>query len=276
MHDHIVPKLPKWPFFLGDALLLGLAYYICFQTRLPLGQLEIIASVACVAVGSALGVLPFLTEYRAGVNLAQAENLASAMTQIQNLEQVAAQISSATNHWQTAQDAADKTTRSAREIADGMTAELGKFTEFMQRADENEKAALRLEVDKARRAEGEWLQILVRILDHVFALHAGALRSGQPGLVQQIDLFQNSCRDAVRRVGLVPFVAEPGEKFDGQRHQLVEAVATVADDAVVEETLGTGYTYQGQLLRPAIVRLQAPPAKEPATAQHQLPLETAQ
>ncbi len=275
MHDHIVPKLPKWPFFLGDALLLGLAGYICFQTKSPLGQLEIIASVACVAIGSGLGILPFLSEYRAGMKVAQAENLAGAVAKIQNLEQVATQISSATNHWQTAQDAADKTSRSAKEIADGMATELKNFNEFMQRADASEKAALRLEVEKGRRAEGEWLQILVRILDHVFALHAGALRSGQPGLVKQIDLFQNSCRDAVRRVGLIPFVAAPGEKFDGQRHQLVEETTPATEAAVVEETLATGYTYQGQLLRPAMVKLQNVPVAEPDTTQHQLPLETA-
>lgn len=275
MHDHIVPKLPKWPFFLGDALLLGLAGYICYQSKLPLAHFELAWVIVCVAVGAILGVLPFLSEHRAVVKVAQAENLSSAMTQIQNLEQVAAQISSATNHWQTAQDAADKTARAGKEIADGMTAELKNFNEFMQRADASEKAALRLEVEKARRAEGDWLQILVRILDHVFALHAGAMRSGQPDVARQIDLFQNSCRDAVRRVGLIPFVAAPGEKFDGQRHQLVEADAQAADDAVVEETLGTGYTFQGQLLRPAIVRLQNTEAAEADAAQHQLPLETA-
>ena len=274
MHDHIVPKLPKWPFFLGDALLLGLAYHISFQSKSPLGEMEILACVFCVAIGSGLGLLPFLSEYRAGVKIAQAEKLAAAVAKVQNLEQVAAQISSATNHWQGAQDAADKTTRAAREIADGMAAELKSFNAFMQRADETEKAALRLEVEKARRAEGDWLQILVRILDHVFALHAGAMRSSQPGVARQIDLFQNSCRDAVRRVGLIPFVAVAGEKFDGQRHQLVEADAPAADDAVVAETLGTGYTYQGQLLRPAIVKLQNLPAAELDTAQHQLPLET--
>lgn len=275
MHDHIVPKLPKWPFFLGDALLVGLASYICYQSKIPMAHFELAWVIVCVAVGAILGVVPFLSEHRANVKVAQADNLAGAVAKIQNLEQVATQISSATNHWQTAQDAADKTSRSAKEIADGMAAELKNFNEFMQRADASEKAALRLEVEKGRRAEGEWLQILVRMLDHVFALHAGALRSGQPGLVKQIDLFQNSCRDAVRRVGLIPFVAAPGEKFDGQRHQLVEETAPATEASVVEETFATGYTYQGQLLRPAMVKLQNVPVTEPDTTQHQLPLETA-
>ena len=275
MRDHIVPKLPKWPFLIGDALLLGLAGYLCYQSKTPLDHFELFIVVGCVAVGAMLGVLPFLSEHRAVVKISQAENLSSAMTQIQNLEQVATQISSATNHWQTAQDAADKTTQAAKEISDSMAAELKTFTEFMQRSNDGEKATLKLEVEKARRSEAEWLQIIVRMLDHTFALHAGAMRSGNAGVAKQIDLFQNACRDTARRMGLIPFIAPPGEVFDAQRHQLVEADAKPADDAVVAETLGTGYTFQGQLLRPAIVRLQDAREISREVDQHQLPLEAA-
>jgi len=62
---------------------------------------------------------------------------------------------------------------------------------------------LELETAKLRRAEGDWLQVTVRILDHVFALYVAAARSGQPRLAEQIAAFQNACRDAARRVGLV-------------------------------------------------------------------------
>jgi molecular chaperone GrpE (heat shock protein) len=276
MHDHIVPKLPKWPFFLGDALMLGLAYFICFQSGLPLHRVEIAAIVLCVVLGAGLGVLPFLSEYRAIVKLAQAENLASAVSQIQNVEQIAAQISSATNHWQTAQDAADKTTKAAKEIADGMAAELKGFSEFMQRANESEKATLRLEVEKLRRAETEWLQILMRMLDHVFALHTAAVRSGQAGVIKQIDSFQNACRDVARRAGLIPFIAAPAEPFDEQRHQLIEGDSKAAAGVPVEETVATGYTFQGRLLRPALVRLQNQTTDAISTqaARDQLPLES--
>lgn len=277
MHDQMVPKLPKWPFFLGDALLLGLAYFIYSQSALPLHRVEIAAIVLCVALGAAFGALPFLSEYSAIVKLAQGENLASAVSQIQNAEQIADQISSATNHWQTAQDAADKTTKAAKEIAVGMAAELKGFSEFMQRANESEKATLRLEVEKLRRAETEWLQILMRMLDHVFALHTAAVRSEQPSVIKQIDVFQNACRDAARRAGLVPFIAAPAEPFDDQRHQLFEGDAKAAAGVPVEETLATGYTFQGRLLRPALVRLQnqAADAESTEAAQNRLPLESA-
>jgi molecular chaperone GrpE (heat shock protein) len=120
------------------------------------------------------------------------------------------------------------------------------------------------------------------MLDHVFALHAGALRSGQPGLIEQVGNFQNACRDTARRVGLTPFAANQGEPFDAQRHQLLEEAAQSAPDAVVAETIAAGYTFQGRLIRPALVRLRETPADAAApateagpTAQSSLPLGSA-
>ena len=174
---------------------------------------------------------------------------------MKNLEGIAGQISGATGKWQDAQEQADKTARAAREIAERMTGEVQAFTEFMQRANDSERANLRLEVEKLRRGEGEWLQVLVRMLDHVYALHQGAFRSGQPKLVEQVGSFQSACRDAARRVGLTPFTANEAEPFDAQRHQLVEAGAKPPPDAVVAETIAAGYTFQGRSVRPALVRL---------------------
>lgn len=282
MHDQIVPKLLKWPFFVGDLLLLALAFYICYQSQLPLQRWEIAACVICVAVGATLGVLPFVIEYRSIVKIAEAENLVATVTQIQNLEKIASQISGVTNHWQLAQDAATKTTAAAKQIADGMAGELKGFKEFMERANESEKVALRLEVEKSRRAEGEWIQVIVRMLDHVFALYCGAMRSGQQNLITQIEGFQNACRDAARRVGLVPFLPGPAEPFNEERHQLVEGDAKAAIGKPIGEILAVGYTFQGRLLRPAMVRLKGEKtvdeqsAVEAASesAQNQLPLGT--
>ena len=101
----------------------------------------------------------------------------------------------------------------------------------------------------------------MRTLDHVYALHQAAVRSGQPGLIEQLGAFQNACRDAARRVGLTPYAAGPGEVFDGQRHQVSDGDPKPSAEAVIHETLATGYTFQGRLVRPALVRLRpAPPA----------------
>jgi hypothetical protein len=78
--------------------------------------------------------------------------------------------------------------------------------------------------------------------------------------------FQNACRDAAHRVGLVPFTATPDELFDAKRHQVVNMESEPPAGAVVAETIGAGFTYQGKLLRPVLVRLReaSPPPAPPA------------
>jgi molecular chaperone GrpE (heat shock protein) len=286
-------KVPKWPFFLGDAIMLGLAYYIYWQeSKLPLGHWEITAIGVCVALGALLGVVPYLLEYRAVIKygalikLIETSSLCAATEKISNLESCVAQISSATDHLQTAQSHADKTAGTAKEITDRMTAELREFTAFLQKANDGEKATLRLETEKLRRAEGEWLGVLVHILDHVFALARAAERSGQENLIAQHNQFQNACRDTARRVGLTPLLAAPGESFDAQRHQLPEG-GGVSPGATIGEVLATGFTYQGKLIRPVMVRVQNGEALAESTGenkqiapnesgQSQLPLDSAE
>jgi molecular chaperone GrpE (heat shock protein) len=258
--------VPKWPFLLGDALLLAAAYFLVQHAPHPIGRWEIVTAAVCVALGAVLGAMPFILDYRAIVKVIEASALGSIAEKIQNLEKLAAQIHTATNEWTNAQTQAEKTAAGAKEIADHMAGEVREFSEFMQKLNDSEKAALRLEIEKLRRGEAEWLQVLVRILDHVFLLHAAATRSGQPKLAEQIANFQNACRDAARRIGLVPFSAEPEEPFNAERHEAVGAKEKPPADAIVAETVGAGFTFQGRLLRPALVRLRetSSPAENPA------------
>lgn len=254
MQTQMEPRLAKWPFLLGDVLLLGLAGFIVSQSTKPMGVWQLGFIFVCVLGGAWLALMPFLLEYRVAARLAEAQNLASAVAQLQKLEAVAAQISNATGQWQTVHEEAGKTAAVSKELAQKMGKEVQAFSEFMQKLNESEKSALRLEVEKLRRAEAEWLQVLVRVLDHVYALQLGALRSGQPNLIENLTNFQNACRDAARRVGLTAFQANPEEPFDAQRHQLPNGDKP-EPNGVITETLASGYTFQGRMLRPAVVRL---------------------
>lgn len=255
MTNRPAPVLAKWPFFLGSVLLLAVAGYIVQQNPHALNLTQLSLLVSAVAVGALLVVAPFVLEYRAALKFAEADTLTEAVAQIENLQTLAKQISGATAQWQDVQSAAGKTATSAKEISEQMAGEVANFTEFMKKANDTEKSALRLEVDKARRAEGEWLQIVVRILDHIFALHQAASRSGQPELLEQLTHFQNACRDVARRIGLLPLAVEANQPFDGERHKLLDS-ETAPAGALIGEVLAAGYTYQGQPLRPALVKLQ--------------------
>ncbi len=265
MNDPKHWTVPKWPFLLGDALLLAAAYFLIQQSPHPIGRWEIVTAAACVALGAILGCLPFILDYRAVTKAIDAAALGAISEKIQNLEKLAAQIGSATNEWLNVQTQAEKISNGANEITGRMAEEVRQFSGFMQKINDSEKAALRLEVEKFRRGEAEWLQVLVRILDNIFLLHTAAARSGQPRLEEQIANFQNACRDAARRIGLTPFSAEPGEPFNVERHQAAGGEKPPAD-AVVAEIVGVGFTFQGRLLRPALVRLRQmnPPEENPA------------
>jgi molecular chaperone GrpE (heat shock protein) len=281
MRDVIPSSVPKWPFFLGDAVLLGIAYFIYFESKLPLGHWEMTGCGVCAALGALLGVLPFVLDYRALNKAVEAGALGAVSEKIQKLEALAAQIASATNHWENVQLQAERISVTAKETAERMAAEVRDFTDFMKKISESERSTLRLEVEKLRRAETDWLQVLVHLLDHVYALHTGAARSGQPRLVEQLTHFQNACRDAARRVGLSPFAADTGEPFDAKRHKSAGTEAPPAD-ARIAEYLAPGYTLQGRLIRPALVRVntdeqsKAEAAQSPAASpeQNQLPLES--
>jgi len=279
-------NIPKWPFLAANAALLAVAALVIARAAHPITQTEFILATATGALGALLGCLPFILEYRATKKLVEINATTTVAEQLQDLKKYSAQVATATDQWARVQETtkgdAEKTVAAAREITERMTVEIREFNEFQVKLNDTEKGALRLEVEKLRRAEGEWLQVVARILDHIFALHTAAARSGQPELAAQIAQFQNACRDAARRVGLAPFEAAPEEKFDAERHR-AHGVETPPATGVVAETLAPGLTFQGRLIRSALVRLATanpPPAPEsetapekPAPVENQLPLD---
>ena len=256
MPEISAPKLKIWPFLAADLLLLVAAVFIVRAMSQPSGSGWIFGLVAAVGLAAWVGVTPFLVQHRADMKFAESQGLITAVEQFTNLRTFTNQISFATAQWQLVQDEAAKTVGAARQIAEQMASEARAFAEFMQKASDSEKGHLRLEVDKLRRGEGEWLQVLVLMLDHVYALLLAGRRSGQQNVIQQLTNFQQACRDAARKVGLVAFEAQANEPFNSQKHQLLEGAAQPQPNARIADTLAPGYTFQGQLVRNALVSLQ--------------------
>jgi molecular chaperone GrpE (heat shock protein) len=255
MSESLPTRLPKWPFLLSDLVLLSLAGWLIFRSPAQLGRWEACLSLAATLAGAAFCVLPFLRDHQAATKLAQAKAMAEPLEQLHDLLQVKDQISNAIGQWQAVQEDSKRTIAAAGQMSGQMQTELANFQTFLQKAHDAERDHLRLEVEKQRRAEGQWVHLSVHILDHVFALHKAASQSGNSGLIAQLNQFQFACRDAVRRVGLVVFAPAAGERFDEQTHQLEEG-AKAPSGAVVRDVLASGYTYQGKLLRQAVVRLE--------------------
>jgi molecular chaperone GrpE (heat shock protein) len=274
MNEVPVWKVPKWFFLATNALLIAVAFAIIYKAQRPISETEAILAVGCVALGALLGCLPFLLDYRAAGKMLEISALGTVAERLQDLQKYTDQISAATSQWALVQETtkgnADKTVAASREIAERMAAEISEFNEFQSKLNDTEKAALRLEVEKFRRAEAEWLQVVARILDHIFALHNAASRSGNAELADQISSFQTACRDASRRVGLTSFSVPPDEKFDARLHRAHGQENPPAEGRVAE-TLAPGMTYQGRLVRQALVRLHQADSAAPTTPEETVP-----
>jgi molecular chaperone GrpE (heat shock protein) len=262
--------LAKWPFILTDVLLLvgfGWAMRYVLPPRSTFDYLAMVTLAILWMVAAWISILPWLKEFQAQVKFAEQESINTALEQIQRLEDVGNRVQAASATWQSAQDAATRVTAAAKEIEEKIRADSKDFMEFAERINNDEKQHLRLEVEKLRRNEAEWIQVAARMLDHTFAITSAAMRSGQPNLATQMSNFQNACRDAARRVGLVPFLPVVGDPFEERSQQLEEPNAKPEEGSVVSDILATGYTFQGQLLRKALVRVSKAgesPTTEPA------------
>lgn len=261
--------LAKWPFYVADLALSAVLVFVLYRLGPIEGTTDTVIAVAVVfgaAWAAWLSIVPWLNEHRGQIELSESSNLKSSLEQIKSVEKVAELIRQANLQWQTVQDSAGRTVTAAREISDKMKAETEEFMRFLDNAHNSERAGLRLEVEKLRRMEGDWIKVTVGILDHVFAITRAAERSGQQQVITQLQQFQNACRDVARRIGLAPFTPNIGEPFDNRAHQLPDPKFAPPVEARVGEVLATGFTYQGQLLRRSLVMLEgeAPPVSPAA------------
>jgi molecular chaperone GrpE (heat shock protein) len=256
--DRAPARLAKWPFYLADLLLCAVIFFVLNQLGAFEGTTDMLIVLACLvvaAIAAWLSVLPWLKEHHAAIQLSDSSNLKSSLEQIRSVEKVADLIRQSNSQWQGVQDASARTLASAREITDKMKLEADEFMKFISSAHDQERAGLRLEVEKLRRMEADWIKVAVQMLDHVFALARAAERSGQQQLIKQLQQFQNACRDVARRMGLAAFVPAVGEPFDHRAHQLPNPQMTAQEGDRIKDVLASGFTYQGQLLRRSLVLL---------------------
>lgn len=181
---------PFWPFVLVDVLFVGVALALLELGHRPWLWWEAAGLIVCAAAGSGAFLTPFLLRSAHSQTLAQAQRLADAAAKIQRLDELANQISNSTVQWQAVQDGAAKTAQVAADLAQNMAAEAKAFTEFLQKANDAEKAHLRLEADKLRRSEGEWVEIVVRMLDQVSGCSRRRCNRGSRPWRSKSDVFK--------------------------------------------------------------------------------------
>ena len=251
------PRTPKWPYLLADVILVATAAAVAWKAAPVWTWKEISLVGGLTGLGAWIFIQPFQKDHETAVKLFEQVNLASAAEKLGSLDKTAQQIAAATAQWQDIQTLSNKTVNAAGDITQRIAAEAKSFSEFLARANDGEKANLRLEIEKLRRGEKDSLQVVIHLMDHCFALFQAAMSSGQPQLIQQIGNYRNACIDATRRVGILPYEAQPGEPFDADRHEVADG-SEATEGATVERTIAWGYTFQGAGIRRIQVALASP------------------
>jgi molecular chaperone GrpE (heat shock protein) len=255
------PRSSKWPYLLADVALVAAAGWLGWHAAPAWTWKEMAAVGGLFGLGAWIFVQPFQRDHEAAVKLWEQSHLASAAQQLGSLDAVARQIATATAQWQQIQETSGKTVGTAGEIARQITAEAKGFTDFLNRSNDAEKAAMRLELEKLRRGEQDVIQVILVLLDHCFALFQAAVNSGQPQLIQQLGHYRAACLDTVRRIGLVSHEAQAGEPFDPQRHQAADGTEP-APGSRIAGTVAPGYSLQGSGVRRIVVVVEGQPVSE--------------
>ena len=247
-------SVPKWPFLSADIIFIILGYWISTLIQGDPQLWQVMSILSCAVLGGFFAVAPFYFEYSAESKAMETAQLSSVAKEINKMELVASQISSASENWAAVQDSSRQTALLAEEIATGIAETVKSHDEFMAAASNDELNCLKLEVEKLRRAENDWANTLVSLLDLVYRLERSAVASGKAQFIQTMGQFQGQCREAARRVGLVAFEVGDGEGFNPDEHALPEG-EPVPEGAVISESLLPGVRLQGKLVRKPLVAI---------------------
>ncbi|MBK8479324.1 MAG: hypothetical protein IPL39_24505 [Opitutaceae bacterium] len=151
------PRPPKWPYFLGDGVLLVLAGLIGLLAPSPLSATALSMIFGCVALGSVLGVLPFLLDFAAGQHEAEAALQLKLEAQNTRLHQSAETIASIAGQLKSAHEATARAVHTAETLPYRLQEKIAEFTTQLQTRDDEEKATMLKELEALRDAEGQRL-----------------------------------------------------------------------------------------------------------------------
>ena len=155
------PRPPKWPYLLGDALLLALACIVGLTAESPFSPLTLSVVFGCVALGGVLAALPYIFDFFAEERAAVAEFRQKLETQNARLAHGIETLAAAGAQLKAAQEAAAKAVHTAEALPYKLQEKIAEFTTQLQQHDDEEKAAMTKELETLRDTEGQRLTALV-------------------------------------------------------------------------------------------------------------------
>ena len=148
-------------------------------------------------------------------------------------------------------DGADKLGDLEREI----TLERDKYLRLAAEFDNFRKRMTKERIEAESRGQADLVRHLLESLDDIarFA-HVDPAVTDSTTLVEGVAMVEKKLDKSLRAAGL-EMVSPKGEKFDPSLHEAVatEPAASAEEDHIVSQVYQVGYTFKGQLLRPARV-----------------------
>lgn len=239
------PRLPKWPFLVGDAALLGVALLIALRSPQPFPAAVVLTIAGCVALAALLGSIPFLSDYAARQDEALDERQRNLEALTRTLGDAAEQISIAANGLHELNDLAQRQLHQAQQLPKELAEQMHDHDRQLNAATMKENTALREQLETLRAAGIADLKSATAQLREA----AAALTKHETALAQQLDATQS----AMTRL--------PGA-LDQSRDEIVRALDK-ARIAAVEQLVAAGNVIKNNLAAPPVVAAPVTPAPAP-------------
>jgi hypothetical protein len=140
-HDPATPPtVARWPFYLGDIILLGIACISILYGGVPLPAANVVIAVACTLAGIGLLLAPYLLEYEAKLKIAVQSSRELSEAQAKRLVHVAEQLNNVVSRSQSTEEQAGAALGNLEELSDKLAAQIDDLSQAIGREKEsNEK-----------------------------------------------------------------------------------------------------------------------------------------
>lgn len=205
------PKLPRWIFFLTDAVLVAAAVFLALESRRPLAPGVVYTIAGCVFIGALIGLVPLVAAYEREKNesLAERQNALDALSR--TVAASAEQISIAANGLHEIVELAHRNLRQAEQLPHKLQEKIAEFQARLDNARDDEREELEKELAELRAGETDQLGAAAEKVHAAVAELARAESAAQkqlaaireaiadtPGKVDAA--LENAAATAVRRV----------------------------------------------------------------------------
>ncbi len=214
------PKLPKWIFFLTDAVLLFLAWYIAANSARPLSGTALLSILSCVIAGALIATVPLIAHYERVKNETLDERQRALESLALTIAASAEQIGIAAHGLHEIAELAQRNLKAAEQLPARLQEKIAGLKTPPDHSRDPEKEELKKELARLRSSESERLQSAAEKITKAVA-----------------DLSKLARREHVERARAEPASTEPSRSVEQASPEPVEWAITEAPLAPPAEIL---------------------------------------